>query len=204
MYGDNSCGELAKYIHCRNCPIYSAAGLQLLNRPGPAGYRRECTAHFANQRREIEARAASAVLFRIGTNWLAFPTQVLQEVAERRRPHSLPHRRKGIVMGLANVRGELLVCISLAQFLELENPSARENLASTYHRLLVANWGGERFAFPTHEVHGPHRFQLEDIKNASLTRSHLTYAPKILHWRDQAVGLLNPQILFPKLNENLT
>ncbi len=39
--GNATCRELAKYIHCRNCPVYSAAGLQLLDRPLPADYRRE-------------------------------------------------------------------------------------------------------------------------------------------------------------------
>ena len=31
--------------------------------------------------------------------------------------HSLPHRRQGIVLGLVNVRGELLICVSLARLL---------------------------------------------------------------------------------------
>ena len=39
--GDGSCADLEKFIHCRNCPVYANAGLQLLNRPLPPEYRRE-------------------------------------------------------------------------------------------------------------------------------------------------------------------
>jgi chemotaxis-related protein WspD len=206
VYGDASCAELARYIHCRNCPVYTAAALQLLSRPLPAGYRQECTAHFAHQRTSPEASTASAVVFRIASDWLAIPTQVLQEVAERRRVHSLPHRRNGIILGLANIRGELLLCVSLAHFLELENTASRETLQATYQRLLTVNWEGDRFAFPVHEVHGPHRFQCQDIKSslATVARSKPVYTPKLVRWQQRTVGLLNPQLLFPTLNRNLT
>jgi len=206
VYGDRTCSELTRYIHCRNCPVYSAAALQLLSRPSPAGYRQECTAHFGNQRARPDTKTTSAVVFRITTNWLAIPTQVLQEVAEYRPLHSLPHRRKGFILGLANVRGELLLCISLAHFLQLENTASREALQRSYHRLLTANWEGDRFAFPVHEVHGPHRFQFQDIRTfqPKVEPRKSVYTHKLVHWRQRTVGLLNPQSLFPALNRNLT
>ena len=33
VQGNGSCPELRKVIHCRNCPVYSKAGVQLLDRP---------------------------------------------------------------------------------------------------------------------------------------------------------------------------
>src|SRR5438445_8021579 len=59
----------------------------------------------------------SAVIFRIHSEWLALPTEAFQEVAERRRIHSLPHRRNGVVLGLVNIRGELLICVDLGRVL---------------------------------------------------------------------------------------
>jgi chemotaxis-related protein WspD len=205
VYGDRSCAELPKHIHCRNCPVYSAAGLSLLSRPLPAGYRQESTARLAHQRTRPEPSTSSAVVFRIAKDWLAIPTRVLQEVAERRQLHSLPHRRGGIVLGLANIRGELLVCVSLAHFLELENTASRETLRATYHWLLAVNWEGERCAFPVHEVHGPYRLPFQELNRsaASLARSKSVYTPNLIHWEQRTVGLLNPQALFPGLNRKL-
>src|SRR5437763_8151703 len=103
VQGDSSCPELSKFIHCRNCPIYSNAGVQLLNRPLPAEYRRERTEHFSRKKHAAAPARISAVLFRIESEWLGLPTQAFQEVAECRRIHSLPHRGTGLVLGLVNV-----------------------------------------------------------------------------------------------------
>ena len=106
--GDGSCPELEQYAHCRNCPVYSAAALTLLDRELPAGYAGRMDRPF---RRTQEARRSrilhSAIIFRIGAEWFALPTLALDEVAELRTIHSLPHRRSGVVLGLVNVRGEL-------------------------------------------------------------------------------------------------
>ena len=81
----------------------------------------------------------AVLLFRLQAEWLALPAQVFQEVAERRPVHSLPHRRQGIVLGLVNVRGELLLCVSLARLLRRNDPSQPEARQAAYDRLLVAN-----------------------------------------------------------------
>ena len=120
VHGDSSCPELQNFIHCRNCPVYSSAGAQLLNRPLPANYRRDWTAHFARKKKSATPAKISAVVFRLESEWLALPTQAFQEVAERRLIHSLPHRRSGMVLGLVNVRGELLICVSLSRLLGLK------------------------------------------------------------------------------------
>src|SRR6266404_3734527 len=130
VYGNGTCPELEKFIHCRNCPAYSAGALELLNRVLPAEYRREASQLFIAEKTRPKGETISAVLFRLQTEWLALPTQCLQEVAERRLIHSLPHRRQGIVLGLSNIRGELVICISLGHLLELERLSPRESLCA--------------------------------------------------------------------------
>jgi chemotaxis-related protein WspD len=126
VYGDGTCPQLAGFIHCRNCPVYSSAGLQLLEQALLPDYRCQWTAHFAQEKSQAAPAKRSAVVFLVGKEWLALPTQVFQEVAERRRIHSLPHRRQGVVLGLANVRGELLICISLERLLGLQDASKPE------------------------------------------------------------------------------
>ena len=71
VFGDSSCADLRTYIHCHNCPVHSAAGLKLLNRALPDGYRRERTEDFAQQRGPRDQANFSAVLFRIDTEWLS-------------------------------------------------------------------------------------------------------------------------------------
>ena len=75
----------------------------------------------------------SVVIFRIGAEWLALPTAVRQ--GSRGPPSRFTRCRtgaSGVVLGVANVRGELLVCVSLGQLLGLERvaPSRRAARAS--------------------------------------------------------------------------
>ncbi len=118
--GDRSCPELREHVHCRNCPVYSAGAAELLDGDAPAGYLAEWTSHFAQPKRAEDIETRSIVIFRIGSEWLALPTSVVMEVANLLPIHSLPHRQSGAVLGLANVRGELLICVSLGQVVGVE------------------------------------------------------------------------------------
>lgn len=120
VQGNGTCAELQQFVHCRNCPVFSAAALQLLDRPLWAEYLQERTRHYAEARRPATPARLSVLVFRLGCEWLALPTVACQEIVERRFIHSLPHRRNGVVLGLVNVRGELVVCVSLARMLGLE------------------------------------------------------------------------------------
>ena len=206
VYGNGACAELPEFIHCRNCPVYSKSGRQLLDRKPPAGYQREWTEHFAREKHVTAPAKASALLFRISNEWLALPTQAFQEVAERRAIHSLPHRRQGIVLGLTNVRGELVICVSLGRLLGIEKVAPGQTLRSTYDRLLAAHWDGQRLAFPVDEVHGIYRFELTELKPppATISQSSQTYSRGILHWKGRAVGYLDAELLFSSLNRSLT
>ena len=206
VYGDRSCSQLEQHIHCRNCPVYSAAGVQLLNRPLPADYRQEWTEHFSRQKKRAPQAHLSAVLFRLNTEWLALPTHVFQEVAEQRRIHSLPHRRQAIVLGLTNIRGELLICVSLGHLLGLERLPSRDALRVSHHRLLVANWDGRRLVFPVDEISGTHRFNLEDLSEppATVAKSGHSFTKGLFHWQSHAVGFLDAGPLFSALDRSLS
>jgi chemotaxis-related protein WspD len=206
VQGNGRCQKLPEVVHCRNCPVYSSAGVRLLDRPLLPEYRRAWTEHFAQKKALPPPAKTSALLFRVNAEWLALPAQAFQEVAERRLVHSLPHRRQGIVLGLVNVRGELLICVSLGHLLGLDRTPLREARRSTYDRLLVANWGGHRCAFPADEVRGIHQFQTPELTEppATLAKSRLSYTRGVLHWQGQAVGLLDADLLFSSLNRNLT
>ncbi len=208
--GNRTCRELLKFIHCRNCPVYSAAGLQLLDRPLPAEFRRERAAHYAQAKKIAQPDRFSVVIFRLASEWLALPTTVFQEVAEHRGMHSLPHRRRGVALGLVNVRGELLVCASVARLLGIEaevrdQKSEGRSPTSGFARLLVTNWNGLRLAFPVDEVQGIQRFPQDELREppATLTKSALSYTQGVFAWRERTVGLLATEMFFSTLNRSL-
>jgi chemotaxis-related protein WspD len=205
VYGDGSCPELKKFVHCRNCPIYSSAGVLLIDRPLPPNYRHEWTKHFADEKRFPETGNASAILFRIQNEWLALPTHSFQEVAEKRPIHSLPHRREGIVLGLANVRGELVICISVGHLLQVERVPSLASLRVNYQRLLVVQWQAGRLAFPVDEVRGPHRFHPQELTAvpSTVARSNPRYVQGVLNWEDRTAGVLDRDLLFSSLNRSL-
>jgi chemotaxis-related protein WspD len=206
VYGNGECRELQKFVHCRNCPVYSQSALRLLERPLPKDYRSEWATHFAKEQKLSPPVKTSAVLFRIDAEWLALPTHAFQEVAERRRTHSLPHQRHGIVVGLVNIRGELLICVSLGRLLGLEKTSPRRTIRTTYDRLLVANWEGSRLVFPVDEVHGTRKFEASEVHDppATVAKSRPSYTHGIFLWQQRPVGLLDPSLLFSALNRSLT
>jgi chemotaxis-related protein WspD len=206
VQGDATCPELAKVVHCRNCPVHSHAALQLLDRPLLPNCRREWTEHFAQPKKTAAPVTASALVFRIRAEWLALPTQAFQEVAEHRPVHTLPHRRQNAVLGLVNIRGELLVCVSLARLLGLERTPPGHKPRQVYERLLVANWHGNRLVFPADEVRGIHRFQRSELKEppAILAKSNLSYTQGLLPWQGRTVGFLDADQLFSSLNRSLT
>jgi chemotaxis-related protein WspD len=206
VQGNATCQKLKEVTHCRHCSVYSAAGVRLLDRPLLPDYRRAWTEHFARKKALPAPAKTSALVFRIAAEWFALPAQAFQEVAERRLVHSLPHRRQSIVLGLANVRGELVICASLGHLLGLDQTPLRAARRPAYDRLLVANWNRQRFVFPADEVRGIHRFQPAELTEppATLARSRDALTQGIIHWQGQAVGLLDADRLFAALNRSLT
>lgn len=205
VYGDGTCLELQKFIHCRNCPVYSAAGTRLLDKPLPPNYRQEWTRHFAQERKTPDTGKTSAILFRIQNDWLALSTHCFQEVAERRPIHSLPHRRGGVLLGLVNVRGELVLCISVGHLLQIEPTPSPQSLRASYGRLLVIQSEINRLAFPVDEVQGPHRFHPQETTSppAMAVRTTSRLVQSVFRWEANTVGWLDAENLFGSLDRVL-
>jgi len=120
VWGNRECGELKHLIHCRNCVVYSSAAAQLLGGELPKGYLEGWTTHFATEAKVESRSMQAALIFRIGAEWLALSPTNLQEIAEGRPTHTVPQVRSNILLGLANIRGELLVCVALDRLLGIE------------------------------------------------------------------------------------
>jgi len=199
IWGDRTCPELKQHIHCRNCPVYSQSAARLLDAPVPETYLATNARHYAQAKAVARPGARSVVIFRLATEWLALPTAVFREIATARPVHSLPHRRDRVVTGVANIRGELLVCVSLAAALGIERAAAPDA------RLAVMSREGARFVFPADEIAGLHRFDDADLSPVPATLAHAqaAYTRGILTWQGRPVGVLDDELLCYTLNRSL-
>lgn len=207
-FGDKSCPELKEHVRCLNCEVFRAAAATLLNRKSPEGYLDFWTKRIARPPEVKLAGTRSIVIFRIGAEWLALPTEVFLEVVELRPIHTVPHRNDALVRGLAMVRGELIICVSLAHLLGMDAAPARSERKkgrSVYDRLLVVGQNGERVVFAVEEVHVGVRYHPNDLKPvpATVAQSAAPYTSGILTWEGQSVGVLDESLVFYALSRHL-
>jgi len=198
--GDKSCPVLAAHAHCRNCPTYSAAAATLLDREWVGPPDLATTSHLAEAISAGEAETQSAVVFRVGAEWFALSTMVLDEIVGVRAIHSLPLRRNPALLGLANVRGELVACVSIARLLFGDAAPLPQG------RLIVIRHAGSRLAFPVDEVQHTHRYRPDELKAvpATIAKSASAYTRGVFSWRGRAVGALDEHILLDALGRSLT
>lgn len=205
--GDGSCKELVKHVHCRNCPVYSSAARALLDRECVPGQVAEWTRHFAEPKHQDHASTQPLVIFRGESEWLALDAHVVIEVADTRPIQALPHRRGGIVLGVANIRGELLICVSLARLLKCEPASSSPAAATAklQKRLLVVRLGELRVACPADEVHGLEHFTPEQLTPvpATIAKASVLHAKAVLTWNGRSVGVLDDALLLSTLSRSL-
>lgn len=181
---------------------------RLLDREVPEVALQESTAHVAARKNVFELGTKSVIMFRLGTEWLALPTDVLQEISERSLVRRLPDHRGGILSGLVNVRGELLLCIALAVILGLDESKAEPQVekSTAAERLMICKRGDARLAFQVSEVHGLHRYHPRDMRRAPATLAKSAtgvYTLGVVAWKDRIVGCLDDELLFYTLNKGL-
>ena len=205
--GDSSCPLLAQHIHCRNCPTYSSAAARLLDADAPADLT-SWTRHIAQEQTLGERDTDSILVFRIGTEWLALATSVFREIASLGAIHSLPHRRGGTVLGVTNVRGELLVCMSLLSVLGIEAAVGRRTGRRRIPdpRLLVIQRGGQTIVCPVDEIHGIERFHPQKLQEvpATVAKASATYTKGVLPWKEKWIGLLDERLLFDTFERSVS
>lgn len=206
--GDGTCPELAKVIHCRNCPVYAAGGRSLLEREPPADYLREWTQALAEAKDEDQAEdALSVLIFRLGREWLALPTHVCQEVAEMRPIHILPHRSGSVLLGLVNIRGQIRLCVSLRELLGLE--PADDSGRTTNHKnprcLVVIARDRDHWVLLVDEIYGIQRFRHSAVRDAPVTVAKAApgLTRGVIDWQEKGVGYLDDELLFLALRKEV-
>lgn len=200
------CPELEKLTHCHNCPVYSSAGRQLLDREHDETYQEEWTANLANPRTDKQTNLQSALVFRLGDEWFALPTQLIREVTYCSNHHSLPHRKNTVLRGIVNVRGELLLCVSLGNLFKLQKGEKEHSQDKVIHqRYIVIGDNNEFYTFPVSEVRNMVRFHIDNLQKTPSTIAEATgsYVRGIIEHDDIHIGLIDSEMLLNALYRNI-
>ncbi len=197
--GDGSCPELAEVVHCHNCPVFAAAGQRLFQREPPAECVDEWTEALAREEAAPACERVAVVIFRLGAEWLALDVGFLVEVAPMRVVRRVPQRTNRLLLGLVNIRGELQLCVALAELLGIEVA------AGSGERLLIAGDAPRQWAFVVNEVAGVHRMRPHVIGNAPSTVAHSPgpFSLGVFLWESKRVGYLSAERIAAALGERI-
>jgi chemotaxis-related protein WspD len=206
--GIHSCEKLKKVIHCRNCEIYSAAGRKMLERDLPEGYEDNWAKIISTEKKTQLIGIESVTIFRLGNEWMALPTKSIEEITDVCSVHSIPHRTSPVLRGLVNLRGQLKVCISLGQLMEIgkaEKYSGKETKERIYERMIAVTHNDSQYVFLVSEVSGTFHYHPKELKStpATLSQAAGTYTQGILIWEDKDVACLDSELLFYSMEKKL-
>lgn len=204
--GDRSCPELAHHVHCRNCPVYAGAAQRNLQRAVEPAYRETWARELARAAPPPRATDAAAMAFRVGGEWLAVPLALLASIAPQARPHRLPHRSGGALLGIVNVEGRLVPAVSLAALLGIDTQDTPPPLGRhAFARLLVLALDGQPYALPVDEVHGVLRHEAAAMRPAAaaVDRSPSPLVAGVVADSDLEAVLLDGALLQSRLKELL-
>jgi chemotaxis-related protein WspD len=208
--GDQTCPELSCFIHCRNCPVFAAAARNFFDRPAPQGYLADWAQWLAapggqdavdegGNEQENEGHSqerVSALIFRLGSEWLAFRTQAVGEVTTLRPVHTIPHRTNEVFRGLVNLQGRVELCVSLHGLLGV-------TATSTPVRLVVLrdHNRAECWVFAADEVLGVHHVPRDRWRGvpSTLINPAIGFSQTVLSWNERSIGLLDEERVFTSL-----
>ncbi|WP_433767365.1 chemotaxis protein CheW [Pseudomonas putida] len=202
IHGDKSCPLLVEHIHCRNCAVYSAAATRLLDR---YALQQEDRAQVSGAV-EDEVKTRSLLMFRLGEEWLGLATRSLVEVSPQQAIHSLPHQRSRALLGVANVRGALVACLSLSELLGLESVAGVAGGARVMPRMLIIAAHGGPVVVPVDEVDGIHAIdeRILDAASRSGTQANAKYTRGVLQFKGRSLRWLDEEQLLSAVTRSLT
>ena len=196
VQGDKQCPLLARHVHCRNCDVYAAAATRLLDRYALM------QDHQAAAAQPVEENTGrSMLLFRLGEEWLALATASLAEIAPLQAVHSLPHQRSRVLQGVANVRGALVPCLSLADLLGVQAGTDEQRSGRAMPRMLILAAEGGPVVMAVEEIDGIHR--LDPLLLGS-GQDATRFTAAVLQWRGRSVRVLDDQHLLSAVQRSLS
>lgn len=182
------CERLTDVGHCSKCDVYRGAGRLLLKRPAPRGYLEEWREFLAAKPNSGSSSGRFFVLFELAGKLYALPASALEQVADAAPIRRLPHNRRVGVLGVVNVRGDVLPCADLAALLKLHTSDTNRG-ATSCRRMLVAKPGAARWVLPVEQVVGLQRLDTpalsaESSPEESLIKGSMDWDERDVHVMD--------------------
>ncbi len=211
--GDKSCPNLADFIHCRTCPVFTEAGLRLFDRDPPEGYQEEWTQTLAQEGRQSLEGTQCAAVFRMGAEHLGLPPRCIRGVFSPRPVRPVPHRNAAIFQGMTVLQGEVVPCISVRALLgvtDLPETGPRQGFPRFIlvepDRVQASDRLPEPYAFAVDEALGLSRFLPSAVQPAPATvlRSPATYTRGIVLLGQERVSLLDEDLFFTALRRAMS
>jgi chemotaxis-related protein WspD len=208
--GDQTCPELKTFVHCRNCPVFAAAARTFFDRPAPDGYleawSRWLTASSEKDADEsdradgghtrAQGETVSVLIFRLGSEWLAFRSQTVAEVTNPLPVHRVPHRTNEIFVGLVNLQGQVQLCVSLHGLLGVTDAAPPTRLVVLRDRDRAEAW-----AFAADFVLGVQSIPRDRLRSvpSTLVNPAVGFSQAVLSWNGESIGLLDEHRVFNSL-----
>jgi chemotaxis-related protein WspD len=220
IFGDRSCPQLEKYLHCRDCPVYQSAGWKLLDHQPPENYLEDWSTRLQQPQDSGLSCGSPMVMFRVAQEWLVMPVQQINEIANIRAIHTIPHRSNSILLGLANIRGELPLCIAMHRLLNSSDEQNEEKIArvsrliaedcpeeySSYGRFLVVRLSSGLWALWVDEVHSVVRIETQKVEAipSTLKRNTQSILTGVYPLDGKSIGIIDEEKLAHQLLKVLT
>lgn len=197
VHGNKQCPLLERHVHCRNCEVYAAAATRLLDRYALV---QATDAQPDLEPVEQACTGRSMLLFRLGEEWLALPTACLAEIAPLQAVHSLPHQRSRVLLGVANVRGALVPCLSLQELLGTPGSVTEQRSTRGLPRMLILAAEGGPVVMAVEEIDGIHRLD----RPMDPAHDAMRFTAAVLQWRGRSVRVLDEQQLLSAVQRSLS
>jgi chemotaxis-related protein WspD len=181
------------------------ASREILDRKLPDGYPEERTVVMAQQKEMAKLGTLSVLAFRLKEERFALKTIFFQEAAEISPVHTIPLKANRVFRGVVNINGDLLLCISASDLLDLTGETGSETAGKVSQRMVVVCREGNRFVFTVNEILGVYRILPEDMRDvpATLSRSTRALTRGIFTLDGRNVGLLDEDQFFPAMTRSL-
>jgi len=204
--GDRSCDKLTDKSHCRHCDVYTESARNIMRRNIPEGYLQDWAAYFAVPEATAVHADQSALVFRIGREWLSLPARLAVTIADPTNIHRLPHRSGTTLLGIVNIRGKLYPCMSLASLMgiDMQEPPVQPG-RRIYPRMLVMQLEQRIYALPVQDLYGIYRYAENDLEPPpdTIASGPQRYLRGILRMDGLRIGCLDAQLVGYQLADAL-
>ena len=155
------------------------------------------------------------ILFRVGQEWLVLSVQPISEITNVRPIHVIPHRSNPFLLGIANIRGELPLCVAMYRLLQSPDAEHEHKMSrvsrmiaeekpeenSSLGRFLVVRLPNGVWALWVDEVHSVIRIEPDKVESipSTLKRNMQSILAGVYSFEQKSIGIIDEEKLAQQL-----